>query len=68
MGSESLMRDTKGVSEMSELLTRIEAALQRAEAAAERLGRRHAGLRIAARDTVANLDRLIESEKRSANG
>ncbi|MGL6043335.1 MAG: hypothetical protein ACRC1J_05375 [Sandaracinobacteroides sp.] len=68
MMRETQTRASQGVTEMSDLLARIETALQRAEAAADRLGRRHTGLKIAARDTVANLDRLIESEKRSANG
>lgn len=60
-----MKREHSGVSEMSEVLARIESALQRAEAAADRLGRRHRGLRSAARDTLAGLDRLLQAGARS---
>lgn len=50
------------------LLQRIEAALQRGEAAAERLSRRHGSLRAVAKDTLVSLDRLIEGERRRSNG
>lgn len=53
---------------MTDLLARIDAALRRGEAAAERLERRHRTLRHAAQETVEGLDRLIEVEKRRANG
>lgn len=67
------MRDVQGGNvqggqEMSDLLARIESALQRAELAAERLRQRNRGLRNAARDTLTGLDRLIESERKRANG
>jgi hypothetical protein len=52
---------------MSDVLARIESALQRSEAAAERLGQRHRGLRSAARDTLAGLDALLQAGAR-ANG
>jgi hypothetical protein len=52
---------------MSDVLARIESALQRSEAAAERLGQRHRGLRNAARDTLAGLDRLLQTGGK-ANG
>jgi len=57
-----------GVSDMSDVLARIESALQRSEAAAERLGQRHKGLRSAARDTLAGLDRLLQADRRRADG
>lgn len=63
-----MMRDTKGVSDMTDVLARIEAALKRGEAAAERLDRRHNRLKIAAESTLSGLDRLIESERRRSNG
>ncbi|MFN7398149.1 MAG: hypothetical protein ACK5SX_03580 [Sandaracinobacter sp.] len=53
---------------MSDVLARIESALQRSEAAAERLGQRHKGLRSAARDTLAGLDRLLQADRRRADG
>ena len=43
-----MVRDTKGVSNMTDVLARIEAALKRGEAAAERLDRRHSHLKKAA--------------------
>jgi hypothetical protein len=60
-----MKREHSGVSDMSDVLARIESALQRSEAAADRLGQRHRGLRNAARDTLAGLDRLIQAK---ANG
>ena len=63
-----MMRDTEGVSDMTDVLARIEAALKRGEAAAERLDRRHNHLKKAAESTLSGLDRLIESERRRANG
>lgn len=57
-----------GVSDMSDVLARIESALQRSEAAAERLGQRQKGLRSAARDTLAGLDRLLQADRRRADG
>lgn len=63
-----MMRDTKGVSDMTDVLARIEAALKRGEAAAERLDRRHSSLKKAAESTISSLDRLIDSERRRANG
>jgi hypothetical protein len=66
--TESMLGAPEGVPETSELLARIEAALHRSEAAAERLGQRHRGLRSVALDTVGTLDRLIEAEKQKANG
>lgn len=54
--------------EMADVLARIESALQRSEAAAERLRQRQRGLRSAARDTLHGLDRLIEAERSRANG
>lgn len=60
-----MKREHSGVSEMSDVLARIESALQRAEAAADRLSRRHRGLRIAARDTLAGLDRLLHAGNRA---
>lgn len=63
-----MMREHSGVSEMSEVLARIESALGRAEAAAERLGQRHRGLRSAARDTLAGLDRLLQAQGRRSDG
>ena len=36
-----MVRDAKGVSEMSDVLARLEAALKRGEAAADALDRRH---------------------------
>ena len=67
------MRDVQGGNvqggqEMSDLLARIESALHRAELAAERLRQRNRGLRNAARDTLTGLDRLIENERKRANG
>lgn len=56
-----MKREHSGVSDMSDVLARIESALQRSEAAAERLGQRHRGLRNAARDTLAGLDRLLQA-------
>jgi hypothetical protein len=63
---------------MIDLLMRIEAALQRAEAAADRLTKRHQRLRAAANDTLCDLDRMLAagtdapgaatSEGRRANG
>jgi hypothetical protein len=53
---------------MTDVLARIEAALKRGEAAAERLDRRHSHLKKAAESTLSGLDRLIESERRRANG
>ncbi|WP_199553415.1 hypothetical protein [Sandaracinobacteroides hominis] len=50
------------------LLQRIEAALKRGEAAAERLSRTHGGLRAVAQDTLAGLEKLIEGEKKRSNG
>lgn len=49
---------------MIDLLARIEAALVRSEAAAEKLTRRHRALRAAANDTLADLDRAIEAGTR----
>ncbi|MBS3960476.1 MAG: hypothetical protein KGZ61_01385 [Sandarakinorhabdus sp.] len=49
---------------MIDLLARIEAALARSEAAAEKLTRRHRALRDAANDALADLDRVIEAGKR----
>lgn len=66
--SEFMKRDSTEVSDMSDVLARIESALQRSEAAAARLGHRHRGLRVAARDTLAGLDRLIQTERRKSNG
>lgn len=63
-----MVRDTKGVSQMTDVLARIEAALKRGEAAAERLDRRHSHLKKAAESTLSSLDRLIDSERRRANG
>lgn len=63
-----MVRDTKGVSEMTDVLARIEAALNRGEAAAERLDRRHSRLKKAAESTISSLDKLIESERRRVNG
>lgn len=60
-----MKREHSGVSDMSDVLARIESALQRAEAASERLGRRHRGLRNAARDTLAGLDRLLQAGSRA---
>lgn len=69
-----MMRDAKGVSNMTDaharnqdVLARIDAALSRGEAAAERLDRRHNHLKKAAETTLSGLDRLIERERR-ANG
>jgi hypothetical protein len=53
---------------MSDVLARIDSALQRAEFAAERLGQRHKGLRNAARDTLAGIDRLLQADGRRSNG
>jgi hypothetical protein len=53
---------------MSDLVMRIESALSRAEAAAERLSQRHRGLRSVAGHALQDLDRLIETERRKANG
>lgn len=63
-----MKREHSGVSDMGDVLARIDSALQRAEAASERLGRRHRGLRIAARDTLAGLDRLLQSGHRTTSG
>lgn len=63
-----MKRESTEVSNMSDVLARIEAALVRSEIAAARLGRRHRGLRIAARDTLAGLDRLIQTQGRKSNG
>lgn len=63
-----MKREHTGVSEMSDVLARIESALRRAEAAAERLGQRHRGLRSAARDTLAGLDRLLQAQGRRSDG
>lgn len=49
---------------MIDLFARIEAALTRSEVAAEKLTRRHRALRAAANDTLAELDKVIEAEKR----
>lgn len=62
------MRDAKGVSEITDVLARIEGALQRGEAAAEQLHHRHHHLKKAAKTTLSGLDSLIESERRRANG
>ena len=56
-----MKRAHTGVTNMSDVLARIEAALQRSEIAAERLGQRHRGLRNAARDTLAGMDRLLQA-------
>jgi hypothetical protein len=53
---------------MTDVLARIEAALKRGEAAAERLDRRHSNLKKVAESTLSGLDRLIEAERRRANG
>lgn len=53
---------------MIDLLARIEAALRRSEAAADQLAQRHRKLRTAANDTLSDLERLIEAEKRRADG
>ncbi|MGQ5701253.1 hypothetical protein ACUJ46_04275 [Sandaracinobacteroides sp. A072] len=53
---------------MTDILARIDAALRRAETAADRLDRRHRALRTATRETVSELDRLIEVERRRSNG
>jgi hypothetical protein len=66
--SESMKPEHTGVSDMSDVLARIESALQRSEAAAERLGQRQKGLRSAARDTLAGLDRLLQADRRRADG
>jgi hypothetical protein len=63
-----IVREAQGDTAMTDLLARIEAALQRGEAAAERLDRRHRGLRAVAQETVAGLDRLIEAERRRTHG
>ncbi len=63
-----MVRDTKGGSDMTDVLARIEAALKRGEAAAERLDRRHNNLKKVAESTLSGLDRLIEAERRRANG
>lgn len=56
------------VSDIGDVLARIETALARSEAAAERLGQRHKGLRSAARDTLAGLDRLLLAGSQQTNG
>lgn len=58
----------QGEGRMTELLHRIESALSRGEAAAERLDRRHRTLRLAARETVAGLDQMIATERHRAHG
>jgi hypothetical protein len=63
-----MKRSALGVDEMTDVLARIESALQRSEAAAARLDRRLSGLRSAASDTISGLDRLIQSEKRKSHG
>lgn len=63
-----MVRDAKGVSEMSDVLARLEAALKRGEAAADALDRRHARLKSAAEETLSGLDRLIEAERRRMHG
>ncbi len=63
-----MKRAHTGVSEMSDVLARIDSALQRAEFAAERLGQRHKGLRSAASDTLAGIDRLLQADRRRFNG
>ncbi len=50
------------------MLQRIEEALLRGEEAAERLARRHVGLREVAQKTIVSLDRMIEIERQRANG
>ncbi len=65
---EDIVRDGQGDMQMTDLLARIEAALQRGEAAAERLDKRHRGLRAVAQETVAGLDRLIEAERQRSHG
>jgi hypothetical protein len=50
---------------MSDVLARIESALRRSEAAAERLGQRHRGLRNAAKDTLVGIDRLLQADTRA---
>lgn len=60
-----MKREHTGVSDMGDVLARIESALQRSEAAADRLSRRHRGLRNAARDTLAGIDRLLQAGGRT---
>lgn len=62
------MPEERGESGVTDVIARIERALQRGEAAADRLDRRHRGLRAVAQETVAGLDRLIEAEKQHAHG
>lgn len=55
-------RDAQNGSDHVNLLTgRIDAALNRAEAASQKLDARHRALREAAGETMAGLDRLIEA-------
>ncbi len=63
-----MVAEAKGVSDMSDVLARIEAALARGEAAADRMDRRHNKLRQVAQSTIASLDRLIEAERMKAHG
>ena len=63
-----MVRDVQGGQNMTDVLARIESALQRSEAAAERLRQRHRGLRSAARETITGIDRLIEVERARSNG
>jgi hypothetical protein len=53
---------------MSDVIARIESALERAETAVERLGKRNKLLRSAARDAVAGLDQLIRAERQKVDG
>ena len=66
--SESMVREVQGGQDMTDVLARIESALRRSEAAAERLRQRHRGLRNAASETLSSLDRLIESERMRSHG
>jgi hypothetical protein len=51
---------------MTDTLSRIEEALRRGEAAARRLGERHRRLRTVARETLDDLEALIDEEQRKA--
>ncbi len=56
----------RGGQAMTDTLAKLEEALRRGEQAARRLGDRHRRLQAAARQTLHDLDALIDEERRTS--
>ena len=63
-----MLQDQQPADQGAALLSRIDAALARGEAAAARLDDRQRQLRVAARSALDILDRLIDCDQEQADG